>query len=151
MRKTKAKSKKGGARRAADAPRSPLALWVEHLAKAFFIAVGVGLMGLTVGATALCFAPNPTDWIPYLGIFISAITAAVCGFAAAKFHRHSALLCGLYRGSLCMLGMLLASLFLGSYASGYATWASLLLRVGFLLCAVGGAYLGNRPKKLKKR
>ncbi len=151
MTQAKTKKAKNGTPKTALTAQSPLSLWISHLSKALLIALLSG-MGLLLSATAVAyFTPNPSDWIPMLGLLISALTALICGFATAKLHQHAALLCGLYSGTLCMLLLLLASLFFKSYATGYTAWFSCLLHAGFVLCAIGGAYLGARPPKRRKK
>ena len=144
------KGKRGGKKGAAGTQPSPT-LWASHLLKALLIALAAGT-ALLLSATAIAyFTPNPSDWIPGLGLLASALTATVCGFATAKLHGHAALLCGLYSGTLCMLLMLLASLFFKLHATGYAAWFSTILHAGFVVCAIGGAYLGARQPKKRKR
>ena len=125
-------------------------LWVRHLFKSFMISCGLGFgLILTVSLIAY-FTSDPNKLTRPLGIFTSAITALIGGFAMTRQHRHSVLLCGMLVGCLNMAFMLLCSLFFRSNAAGYSSWVSVLLHVGFLLCSIAGAYLGARPKKRKR-
>ena len=127
-----------------------LGLWMRHLFKSFAISCGFGLgLVLTVSLIAY-FTSDPNPFTRPLGILTSAITALIGGFAMTRQHRHSALLCGMLMGCLNMAGMLLCSLFFRANAAGYASWISVLLHVGFLLCSIAGAYLGARPQKRKR-
>ncbi|MBQ9806619.1 MAG: TIGR04086 family membrane protein [Clostridia bacterium] len=151
MNQTKTKKAKNGTKKSTSTTQSSLSLWISHLSKSVLIALVSGMILLLSATAAAYFTPNPSDWIPTLGLIVSALTALICGFAAAKLHGHSALLCGLYSGTLCMLLMLLASLFFKSYSTGYTAWLSCLLHAGFVLCAIGGAYIGARPPKRRKK
>ena len=151
MKQTKAKKTNSKAKRTATTTQSPARLWITHLVKSLLIALATGLTLLLIGTTIAYFTPNPTNLIPGFGLLASAITAIVCGYSTAKQHQHAALLCGLYAGSLCILTLLLISLFLRSYSTGYAAWISCLLHVGFVLCSVCGAYLGAKPPKKRKK
>ena len=151
MNQTKANKRKSGAKSTENTKESPAKLWCIHLAKALLIALVAGLFLLLVGTTTAYFTPNPTDWLTLFGLLGAALASWVCGFAMRRLHGQAALLCGLYAGTALLLLLLLGSLVFGAYTSGYSAWVSCLLHVGVLLCAIVGAYCGNRSKKKRKK
>lgn len=128
-------------------------VFLRHIGKSLAITLLAASLLMISASLAAYFLPDPAIAIPPLALLAAALTAMIGGFSAARIHQHAALLCGLANGSLFMLGMILVSLFLRPYASGYGALEACLLHVGFLLCSVVGAYLGIRksaPRKKRK-
>ncbi len=131
---------------------APTALFLRHIGKSLAITLLAAAVLLLATSLAADFLPDPAVAIPPMALLAAALTAMIGGFSAARIHGHAALLCGLTNGTLFMAGMILVSLFLHPYASGYGALESCLLHVGFPLCSVVGAYLGvRRPTARKKR
>jgi len=126
-------------------PDSP-ASFARHLGKSLLLTVVIALALALVSSLAAYFSPDPDSLTRSLGIACAALTAFFGGVIAIRIHGHSALLCGLLNGSAMMLLMILASLFFRTYASGYASWSSCLLHVGFLLLSVAGAFVGMKKR-----
>ena len=122
------------------------------LIKSMAVTLLIGLLSLLICSLLAYFTEDPNAFIQPLGILSAAITAFGGGFAAMRFHRQSALLCGLLNGCALMAVMLLLSLAFASQASHYSMPISLLLHLSLPILSVFGAFLGvPRAKKPKKR
>lgn len=131
---------------------APTVVFIRHIGKSLAITLLVAAVLLLSASLAAYFLPDPAVAIPPMALLAAALTAMIGGFSAARIHGHAALLCGLTNGTLFMAGMILISLFLHPYASGYGALEACLLHIGFPLCSVVGAYLGIRkPTSPKKR
>ena len=118
------------------------------LLKGSAITLGIGFVMTVITALIAYFSADPNTLIQPLAWGASAITALMGGFVTARIHRHSALICGLFSGGIMTCVMILASLFLKSYATGYSTLISTLLHTAFILLSIIGAFLGlKQPKK----
>ena len=127
-----------------------LALWIRHLSKSLAITALAALLFTLGSALIAYFTPDPAALVRPLGLVASALTACIGGFAAVRIHRHAALLCGLFNGSLATALMMLLSLFFTAHASGYSAGISALIHAAFILFSVAGAFLGL-PKAEKRK
>ena len=122
------------------------------LLKGSAVTVGIGFAMTVVASLIAYFSADPNTMIQPLAWGASALTALMGGFLTVRFHKHSALICGLFSGGALTCIMILASLFLKSYASGYSVLMSTLLHTGFILLSISGAFLGlKKPKKTSHR
>ncbi len=126
-----------------------LSLWANHLAKSFLISIGAAIILLLSLSLGAYFYPDPDRLILPFSYIAAAGTALIGGFATARLHKHSALLCGLLSGALCSVVMMLLSLCFRAAAVGYSAWLSCLLHTAFFVFSIIGAYLGL-PKPQKK-
>ena len=127
-------------------------LMPKLLLKGSAITIGIGFAMTVVTSLIAYFSTDPNTLIRPLAWGASAITALIGGFITTRLHKHSALICGLFSGGMMTCMMILASLFLKSFASGYSTLISALLHTGFILLSVAGAFLGlEKPKKSTHR
>lgn len=118
------------------------------LFKGTAITLGIGMALTVITSLIAYFSADPNLLIRPLGLTAAAMTALIGGFVTIRLHGHSALLCGLFNGGMLTCAMILASLFLKAYASGYSTLVSTLLHTALILFSVAGAFLGmSRPKK----
>lgn len=115
--------------------------------------LALGFVLLLIGSLGAYFCQDPGAVAPQIGIAAAACTALSGGVISAHVLRKSALLCGLCNGCALLAVMLPLSLCMVQYSSHYSARAALLLHLGFLLCSVLGAWLGElhlkkrRPKK----
>ncbi len=114
--------------------------------------IGAGLIFLC--AFPAYFSQDPSRLIRPLGIFAAYLTAFIGGIVTGRIHRHSALPCGTFNGSVLLGCMLLLSLFFRKEASYDPFWISVLLPCGILILSVLGAFCGlpraRSPKKRRK-
>ena len=125
--------------------------FAKAILKAQLITAGFGLALLVIASLIAYFTPHPLALVRPLGITASLLTALACGFCTARIYGHAALLCGLLGGGCTMLLLMLCSLLMQSYASGYPAWLSCLFHSAFLLCSVLGAYLALRHPQKRRR
>ena len=119
-----------------------LALWVKHLTKSLLITLAASLILMLGGSLIAYFTPDPNALVRSLSLACAALSALIGGFAAVRIHRHAALLCGIFNGSLATALMMLLSLFFTSYASGYSAGVSAMLHAAFILFSVAGSFWG---------
>ena len=139
--------------RSTQAVETTPSLFFRHLGKSVLITFAAGALLLLLASLVAYFYKDPDALIAPLALMASALTALIGGFAAVRIHGHAALFCGLCNGCASMALMILASLFLKAYASGYSPGIALLFHLLFLLLSVAGAYLGlqrARPKSKKR-
>ncbi|MBQ9784036.1 MAG: TIGR04086 family membrane protein [Clostridia bacterium] len=125
----------------------------RHILKSLAVTCGAGLLLILSLSLALYFSPNPSPLVQPVGLIAAALTALIGGFAAARIHGQSALLCGLINGIGLLAIMLLLSLFFAKHTSAYSALVSCLLHACVPVLSVAGAYLGLRrtPKKKKRK
>lgn len=150
-KRTKQPARKRPTKHAEGGEASPAA-FMRYMGKSLLITLGATLLLLLGASLAAYFSPNPTSLIQPLGLTVAAITALIGGISMIRIHGTGSLLCGFAIGTVLMGAVILASLFCRTYASGYSTWASLLLHAAFLALSVTGAYMGRRrtPKRRKR-
>ena len=130
---------------------STAANFMKALFKSISITLGIGTVLLISASLAAYFYVDPATIIRPLALSASALTAFTGGIVAARMHqKSSALACGLRNGGILIALMILISLFLKPYASGYSAIVSLILHAAFLLLSVIGATVGKRSPQKKR-
>ncbi len=124
--------------------------WVRSVLKGLLVTVAAALLLLLTCSLIVYFNPDPHRLIDPMGLVCAALTAWIGGFATVRFHRHSALICGLLNGTVTTGIVLLISLFFKDASHGYSPLIACLYHSLYILLALAGAYLGLPREKTKK-
>ena len=119
------------------------------------IALGLGLVLITVAATVVCMNPDPAILIPPAALLCLMPSMFAGGFAAAKRVKEAPLLCGILSGGMITIITIIAGAIMrGLPSSGYAFWQSAALHTAAMAFSILGAFAGNvkrKPKPAKRR
>lgn len=112
---------------------------------------------LSLAATGIAYANDDPDTVtPILGLGAALLSCAAGGFVAARYTKHSALLCGIGCGlSYVLTAFLLSWLLPSTLRGGWSTGFRMIMYGGTLLFSVLGAFcavsLGTGSKKTRRR
>ncbi|MBE6549834.1 MAG: TIGR04086 family membrane protein [Ruminococcaceae bacterium] len=130
-----------------------------HTLKSALFGMAIGIASAFVLMTAgafICYSSgDPNTFVDTVALISLYLSSLVCGFAAVKRNRSSALFCGTLSGILMMLFFIICSLFLGAKSeAAFKFPVSILLRVAIVAASVFGGYAGlkrgNNKKRIKK-
>ena len=110
---------------------------------------------LTFAVSAILYSTaDPTRFIAPAALSVLYISALAGGFAAARFNRGSALLCGLLVGVMMLAFAFTVSLPISkNLSSDYGVLSAIGLRAAVIACALIGAFIGvtKNSTSVKKR
>ena len=125
--------------------------WLISL-RCILFTVLIGALGVITVAVGLCFLPDPGPFIRPFALLIAGTTALLGGYLAGRKSPQAPLLSGTVNGLLLTALMLLGSLVLRRYGSGYAPYLAALLHAGIILLSLLGSFLSQmRSKKARSR
>ena len=127
-----------------------------HTTKSALFGAMIGIVSafvfMTAGAFVCYLTSDPNAFVDVTALVSLYISSLVCGFAAAKKNRSSALLCGSLSGIFMMLFFVVCSLFFDSNSEAAFDFPiSVLLRVAMIAVSVLGGYLGTKKGNSKKK
>ncbi len=132
----------------------------SHMPKGFFrcslmgtvIAMAIGVLLAIIVAFVIYQTADPTRYITPAALSVLYISSLFGGFAAARFNRGSALLCGLTTGALLLAATFIFSLPISeNMSSDYNVINAVALRAAVLVCSIIGAFIGVSKKKPDKK
>ena len=127
-----------------------------HTTKSALFGAMVGIVSafvfMTAGAFVCYLTSDPNAFVDVTALVSLYISSLICGFAAVKKNRSSALLCGSLSGIFMMLFFVICSLFFDSNSEAAFDFPiSVLLRVAMIAVSVLGGYLGTKKGSSRKK
>ena len=109
-----------------------------------------GAFWIVALAVGLSFLPDPGPMIRPLSLLVAGLTSLFGGFLAAKKSPQAPILSAAVNGLLLAALMLIGSLVLRKYGSGYPPYLAALLHAGIILLSPLGAILA-KARRAKRR
>ena len=124
------------------------AFFVRRVATALSITVALGALLLVALSLVAYMTPDPDALVMPLGLIVSATTAFFGGMIAVRVHhRRAPLPAAMINAALLSALMLILSLPLATYASGYSALLCALLHAAVFALSALGAIIAARPPK----
>ena len=120
----------------------------------FGTAIGIAsaLVLMMIGAFICYSSGDPNAFVDTVALVSLYMSSLVCGFAAVKKNRSSALFCGTLSGIFMMLFFVICSLFFDSdLQAAFKFPISILLRVGIIAASILGGYVGLKKGNNKRK